>query len=113
MPKRRTRAAFPARDNSGLVRVLKALAHTRRFRMVEELAASGELSCGQLAEKFELSQPTVSHHLKILMDAGILTVRLQGQHHFLSVNEPVLEELAALLPARLRSAKSLKPKRKR
>src|SRR4051794_30599096 len=88
-------------DDARLVRVLKALGHAKRFRMVEELAAAGELSCGELAGKFDLSQPTVSHHLKLLMDAGIIEARHQGQHHFLSVNVALLDELAALLPARL------------
>jgi ArsR family transcriptional regulator len=95
-------------DDTRVVRVLKALAHARRFRMVQELAAAGELSCGQLAEKFDLSQPTVSHHLKILMDAGLVIARHQGQHHFLSVDHALLAELAALLPARLKPAKTKK-----
>jgi DNA-binding transcriptional ArsR family regulator len=95
------RPATPAAERAQLVRVLKALAHAQRFRMVEELAAAGELSCGQLAEKFDLSQPTVSHHLKILIDAGLLIARHHGPHHFLSVDGALLAELAALLPARL------------
>ncbi|MCU1280205.1 MAG: sdpR 5 [bacterium] len=69
--------------------------------MVQEIAAAGELSCGQLAGKFDLSQPTVSHHLKILLDAGVVVARHEGQHHFLSVNQTLLDEVAALLPARL------------
>jgi ArsR family transcriptional regulator len=95
-------AASDDPDSARVVRVLKALAHAQRFRMVAELAADGELSCGQLAQKFDLSQPTVSHHLKLLLDAGLIIARHQGPHHFLSVNGALLDELAALLPARLR-----------
>ncbi len=97
-------------DDTRVVRVLKALGHARRFRMVQELAAAGELSCGQLGDKFDLSQPTVSHHLKILMEAGLVTTRHQGQHHFLSVNHELLGELAALLPARLKKPQAKKPR---
>jgi ArsR family transcriptional regulator len=104
---------LPTAERAQLVRVLKALAHGERFRMVEELAAAGELSCGQLAEKFDLSQPTVSHHLKLLLDAGVVVARHQGQHHFLSVNGALLDELAALLPARLNPSPPPKPSRKR
>ena len=40
--------------------------------MVQEIAAAGELSCGQVGERFDLAQPTVSHHLKILHESGVL-----------------------------------------
>ena len=58
-------------SDKDLVRALRALADPSRFRMVQEIAAAGELSCGQIAEKFDVSQPTISHHLKILADAGV------------------------------------------
>jgi ArsR family transcriptional regulator, arsenate/arsenite/antimonite-responsive transcriptional repressor len=91
-------------ENDKLVRVLKALSDPKRFRMVQEIAAAGELSCGQIGEKFPLSQPTISHHLKILSEAGILVARQEAQHHFISVNQELLTEVAGLLPARLLGA---------
>ncbi len=96
-------------DNDALIRALKALADATRFRMVQEIAAAGELTCGQVAEHFDVSQPTISHHLKILFDAGIIRQRPQGQHHFTSVNQALLDELTRLLPARL----ARRPSRKR
>lgn len=90
-------------DDVNLVRVLRALADKSRFRMVQEIAAAGELSCGQVGERFDLAQPTVSHHLKILADAGVLLVRREGQHGIVSVNEGLLDEAVGLLPRRLRS----------
>jgi ArsR family transcriptional regulator len=84
-----------------LVRALTALADPRRFRMVQEVAAAGELSCGQLAERFDLSQPTVSHHLKILVDAGILLTRSEAKRHFISVNRGLVNRVFSLLPDRL------------
>jgi len=89
-----------------LVRVMKALADPARFGMVQEIAAAGELSCGQVAERFDLSQPTVSHHLKILTESGILVMRSEGKHHLTSVNHALLKTLAELLPARLSSSAS-------
>jgi len=90
-------------DDVRLVRVLKALADPQRFRMVQELGQGGELSCGEVCRRFALSQPTVSHHLKLLFDAGVLTVRHEGQHHFFSVDRDVVAEVGALLPSRLRA----------
>ena len=91
-------------DDASLIRVLKALAHPKRFRMVQEIAAQGELSCGALGGCVELGQPTTSHHLKILTDAGILVVRREAQHGLVTVNREVLEEVVGSLPERLAGA---------
>ncbi len=88
-------------NDEALVRVLKALADPKRFRMVQELARAGELSCGKLGCRFSVTHPTISHHLRLLAEAGVLEVRREGQHHLVSVNRALLEEMAALLPARL------------
>jgi ArsR family transcriptional regulator len=84
-----------------LIRALKALADPTRFRMIQEIAAAGELSCGEVAERFDVSQPTISHHLKILLEAGLLTQRTEGKHHYTSVDRTLLSSLVAVLPKRL------------
>jgi ArsR family transcriptional regulator, arsenate/arsenite/antimonite-responsive transcriptional repressor len=89
-------------DDQKLVRLLKALADSGRFRMVQEIAAAGELTCGQVGERFDLTQPTISHHLKILADAEILLVRRDGQHVIISVNHDLVEHATAMLPLRLK-----------
>ena len=88
-------------DARALAQALKALGDATRLRMAQEIAAAGELSCGQVTERFDLSQPTISHHLRILVDAGVLTVREAGQRRFIAINQRVIRELALLLPARL------------
>src|SRR5579863_7351220 len=88
-------------DDPALVRALRALGDPTRFRMVQEVAAGGELCCGQVAERFDVTQPTISHHLKVLFAAGVLSVRSQGKHRYISVNRPLLSSLVDLLPARL------------
>jgi ArsR family transcriptional regulator len=72
--------------------------------MVQEIAAGGELCCGEVAERFDITQPTISHHLKVLCVAGVLSVRNQGKHRYTSVNQSLLSRLATLLPARLMPA---------
>jgi ArsR family transcriptional regulator len=88
-------------SDSRLIRALKALADPTRFRMVQEIAAAGELSCGAVAERFDISQPTISHHLKILMEAGLLVQRTEGKHHFTSVDRALVATMVATLPTRL------------
>ena len=85
-------------DEAGLVKALRALADKKRIRMTREIASAGELSCGEVKAHFHLSQPTISHHLKILADAGVITVRESGQHRFISVNSDFINEIAAVLP---------------
>ena len=84
-----------------LIRALKALADPTRFRIVQEIAAAGELSCGEVGGCFNLAQPTISHHMKILFEAGILVQRSEGKHHFTSVNRALLQSIGTALPARL------------
>jgi len=88
-------------DDRALVRALKALGDPTRFRMMQEIAAAGELSCGEVAGLFDVSQPTISHHLAILIEAGVLLARQDGKHRFTSVNAPLVRKISMLLPARL------------
>jgi DNA-binding transcriptional ArsR family regulator len=69
--------------------------------MVQVVSLAGELSCGQLVQRFHLAQPTISHHMKILTDADVFWVRRDGQHGFISVNRPLLGLIGSLLPRRL------------
>ena len=63
-------------DEAGLVKALKALADKKRLRMAREIASAGELSCTAVKAHFHLSQPTISHHLKILADKDFQAGRL-------------------------------------
>jgi ArsR family transcriptional regulator len=69
--------------------------------MVREIALAGELSCGAITSRFHVSQPTISHHLKILLDAGLLVQRAEGKHHYTSVDRRLLGTIVATLPVRL------------
>ena len=88
-------------EDAKIVRVLKALADPTRFRMVQEIAAAGELSCGEVQEHFDVSQPTISHHMKILSDAGVLIQRIEGKHRYTSVDSALVQEVLGAIPSRL------------
>jgi ArsR family transcriptional regulator len=53
----------------------------------------GEISVGEMVERLALSQPTVSKHLKVLRDHGLVTVREEGQHRYYTLDAGPLEEL--------------------
>ncbi|HAM25666.1 MAG TPA: ArsR family transcriptional regulator [Microbacteriaceae bacterium] len=62
-------------------------------RYVNVDSDSGEISVGEIVDKMGLSQPTVSKHLKVLRDHGLVTVREEGQHRYYSIDTSPLEEL--------------------
>jgi ArsR family transcriptional regulator len=87
-----------------VVSVAKALSDPSRIEMIRFLARQdGPLCACDIVERFDLSQPTVSHHLKILKEAGLLRGTRDGLFAFYEV-EPagvaVLDSMSALLNAR-------------
>jgi len=79
---------------STLTAVARALADDTRMHILAALAASGELSCGELVELCSVGQSTVSHHLKALADAGLVEVRQAGQRSLNRVNTQTLRSAA-------------------
>ena len=83
---------------------LAALGDPTRLRIVSMLAASPDgAACGcDLEEPLGLSQPTVSHHLKILRDAGLIVGEREGRWvHYRVVPERIMDIQQALTPAKL------------
>lgn len=73
-----------------------ALADPTRRQIIESLAA-GEISFGELADKFEMSRPAVSQHLKVLREAGLVTARADAQRRIYRLNNDGLVEVEAWL----------------
>jgi ArsR family transcriptional regulator, arsenate/arsenite/antimonite-responsive transcriptional repressor len=77
--------------------VFRALADPARVRIVNLLATSEEAVCAcDLNEPLGLSQPTVSHHLKKLLDVGLVEREQRGKWAFFSLNSDALRTLAAV-----------------
>lgn len=74
-------------------RVFEALAHPDRRRILALLKRRGEMFAGELAERFEFSKPTLSHHLGLLTDAGLVDREKRGQFVYYRINASVFEEL--------------------
>jgi ArsR family transcriptional regulator len=81
--------------------VLKALADPVRLRLLSLVAAheGGEACVCDLNDAFDLSQPTISHHLKTLHTAGLLERTKRGVWVYYRVQAEVLADLAALIGA--------------
>ena len=91
--------AKPARlSRARRTAILKALADPRRFELLEKIAqANCPLGCAQARAALPISAATLSHHIKELETAGLITVRREGKFHFLSLRTGVLQSVAAHL----------------
>jgi ArsR family transcriptional regulator len=84
---------------AGLAQVFKALGDPVRLRLVSMIGAhqGGEVCVCELTTAFELTQPTISHHLKVLRDAGIIDSERRGTWVYYWLVPAVLERMSALL----------------
>jgi len=77
--------------------LFKALADPARVRIVNLLAMSGESVCVcELVEPLGLSQPTVSHHMKKLLEVGLVRREKRGKWAYFSLRRDAVETLAAV-----------------
>lgn len=97
-----TRKPISADAATALAHTLKAIADPARLRLLSMIAAhdGGEACVCDLIEPLGLSQPTVSHHLKILVDAGLLTRDKRGVWAYFTLVPGALDSLAAVLSSR-------------
>ena len=87
-------------DETGAVTpLLKALADPVRLRLLSEVAAhpGGEACVCEIASIFNLTQPTISHHLKVLRQAGLVTSERRATWVYYRVNTEALQQLSGLL----------------
>lgn len=91
--------ALSAVSANASARILKALSDPNRLRLLSIIKAGdgGEACVCDLTAPLELGQPTVSHHLKILVDAGFLKREKRGTWAYYSLVPGSLEQAAAIL----------------
>jgi len=82
-----------------LAGLLKAVSDPTRLQLLSIIrsSAGGEACVCDLTEPVGLSQPTISHHLKILTDAGILIREQRGTWAWFAINQTRLNEIAAAI----------------
>jgi len=86
---------------AGLAQVFKALGDPVRLRLLSLIGAhqGGEVCVCDLTTAFDLTQPTISHHLKVLREAGIITSERRGTWVYYRLVPAALERMASLLTA--------------
>ncbi|NJP93810.1 helix-turn-helix transcriptional regulator [Nonomuraea sp. FMUSA5-5] len=94
-----TREPLGVEQAAGVARVFKALGDPVRLRILSIVAsrAGGEVCVCDITAAFELSQPTISHHLKVLKEVGLLTSERRASWVYYRLVPETLGELSALL----------------
>ena len=77
---------------SEVEKISKALADLTRLRIFEAISTRGQMNCGEIVSMRGVTPATVSHHLKILSEAGLIDCRRAGQFVF---SQPVPETITA------------------
>jgi len=96
-------------QRSELEKISKALADETRLRIFEAISGARQITCGEIVSMRGITPATVSHHLKILSEAGLIACRRHGQFVY---SQAVPETIAAYVRALAKIARSKKPARR-
>lgn len=101
---------MPTKDlNDGRMNdTFKALADGTR-RDILELLKQRDMNAGEIASYFNISKPSISHHLNLLKQANLVTVERKGQEMIYALNTTVLDEFLAFMLARFGNSSSTEP----
>ncbi|MFN0157576.1 MAG: ArsR/SmtB family transcription factor [Bacteroidota bacterium] len=89
-----------------IVKIAKALSDKTRVRILQQIAKHGTIGCGDAIRFAGLSQPTMSHHFKILVDAGLIVAEKDGRCVRVTVDKEALEKFTTLVEGTVRSSVS-------
>jgi len=96
-------------DRSQIEKISKALGDETRLRIFEAISRSKQMNCGKIVSMRGVTPATVSHHLKILSEAGLITCRRNGQFVYSEAVPETIEKFARALEKMARSKKSRRP----
>ena len=93
-------------DRSQIERISKALGDQTRLRIFEAISRSKQMNCGEIVSMRGVTPATVSHHLKILNEAGLIACRRDGQFVYSEAVPETIEEFTRTLAKMARRRKS-------
>lgn len=96
-------------DRSQVEKISKALADQTRLRIFEAVSVKGQMNCGEIVSMRGVTPATVSHHLKILNEAGLIECRREGQFVY---SQAVPETIADYTEALVKIARRKKTRRR-
>jgi ArsR family transcriptional regulator len=83
-----------------LEKISKALGDIHRLKILTDMAArGGTIQCAEIINVTDLAQPSVSHHIKILIEAGLIAPEKDGRHYSYTLNAAILNEYVKAIAA--------------
>ena len=92
-------------DNKRMAAMFKALADENRIQILE-LLRDGERCACRLLEEMKITQPTLSHHMKILCDSGVVVGRKEGKWMHYSISEDGMRDVRNYLDELMKNTKA-------
>jgi ArsR family transcriptional regulator, arsenate/arsenite/antimonite-responsive transcriptional repressor len=92
-------------DRERIERISKALGDETRLRIFEAINSREEMTCGEIVSLRDVTPATVSHHLHILLDAGLIETRKEGQFVYSRAKPETMDEYTRALSALTRKRK--------
>lgn len=74
-----------------LIEVLSVLSESVRFKILSLISSKGELTANDILSEFDFTQPTLSHHMSCLKEAGLVNVERRGRFAYYSVNKDTID----------------------
>jgi ArsR family transcriptional regulator len=79
-------------DLKHIEKISKALGDVNRLKIISDMShKGGAMQCSEIIQILELAQPSVSHHIKTLIEAGIIEPEKSGRNYSYILNRPLLE----------------------
>ena len=74
-------------------KISKALGDLNRLKILDDMSKKGgTATCSEVTRVLDLAQPSVSHHIKTLIEAGLIESAKEGRNHSYMLNKPLLDE---------------------
>ena len=86
-------------------KISKALGDTNRLKILQHISKKGGCGqCSEIQDLIDLTQPSISHHIKILMEAGLIEQEKEGRNHKYTLNDQLVKDYTATVGAQLKSS---------
>ena len=84
-------------DTRFIEKAMNAIADPCRLTILQEISKTGEICCGDVQGLTGLSQPTCSHHIKLLSESELIECRKEGRNHFFALNKSNFKKVSSFL----------------
>lgn len=86
-------------------KISKALGDANRLKIMQHIAKKGGCGqCSEIQDVIDLTQPSISHHIKILIEAGLIEPEKEGRNHKYTLNEELVKEYTSTIGSQFKSA---------